>query len=189
MTTPGPPLGFKTSHKRYISKDRVLLKQLENALQPGTSRQERLRVSNLLRQHFSARATGFLVPLNRYLTSLIPTPQSSPNIPSEGPGPALRIQRGPSTSSTSSPSSRLEVSGPRRGASPQKRMAPFSSDDMLASLQRYGSPLPFKSTSKRKEFYERWLRTNAFGAWLMREEEIVKRVLADREKNVAAIGH
>jgi len=66
-------------------------------------------------------------------------------------------------------------------------MAPFNPDDMLASLQRYGSPLPFKSTGKRKEFYERWLRTNTFGAWLMREEEIVKRVLANRE-NVAAAG-
>lgn len=166
VSSPGPPPGFKTSHKRYISKDRPLLKELENALRAGVSRNERLHVSNLLRKHFAERANGLMVPLNRYLTSLIPTPNSSPLIPGQVPE-----TRGTTTAT----SGRLLRAPPR-----SQRMAPFNATDMLASLQRYGSPVPFKSTAKRREFYERWLRTNAFSAWLMREEEIVMRVLAER---------
>lgn len=168
ISSPGPAPGFKTSHKRYISKDRVLLKELENAVRAGISKNERLRVSNLLRKHFASRANGLLVPLNRYLTSLIPTPNSSPAIPAqvpEGSKPATGLKSG-------------HLAAPE--GSPLPRMAPFSSDDMMASLQRYGSPVPFKSMAKRREFYERWLRTNAFSAWLMREEEIVMRVLAEK---------
>jgi hypothetical protein len=36
MTIAGPAPGWKTTtHKRYTSKDRLLLKQLETALRPG----------------------------------------------------------------------------------------------------------------------------------------------------------
>jgi hypothetical protein len=167
----GPTPGFKTSHRRYISKERILLGELETVMRPGVSRKERLRVSNLLRQHFAARANGLLVPLNRYLTSLIPTPNSSPAIPSQVPESSRRTMTGGQVHMTD---------GKKLTSTPIQRMAPFNPGDMLASLQRYGSPLQWKSTARRKEFYERWLRTNAFSAWLMREEGIVTRVLAER---------
>jgi hypothetical protein len=36
MTITGPPAGWKTkTHKRYITKDRTLLKQLEDACEGG----------------------------------------------------------------------------------------------------------------------------------------------------------
>jgi hypothetical protein len=168
VNSPGPTPGFKTSHRRYISKDRALLKELETAMRAGASRKECLHVSNLLRQHFASRANGLLVPLNRYLTSLIPTPGSSPAIPALVPESSRGTMPG------------HMASGRNLTSAPSQRMAPFNSADMLASLQRYGSPLQWKSTARRKEFYERWLRTNAFSAWLMREEGIVMRVLAER---------
>jgi hypothetical protein len=199
QSAPGPPLGFKTTHRRYISKDRALLKQLENALRPGTGRPERLRVSDLLRQHFAARATALLVPLNRYLTSLIPTPSTTPLVPQETPsqlarGSSARVTvtaagigstsrapvRPPQPTTTTTP---IMPTMPNQPAQRQK-MAAFSPNDMLASLQKYGSPLPFKSQSRQREFYERWMRTNAFSAWLMREESIVERVLAERLEKV-----
>jgi len=140
----GPAPGWKTkTHKRYISKDRTLLKELEEALQ-GSER-TKMQASLILRRHFCSRTAALLVPLNRYLTTLIPSPAES--------------------------------------ASPKlsSRMRPFNTTNFLASLKAYGSPLPFRSTSKRKEFYERWLKTPAFGLWLGHQEEIVQRVLAARK--------
>ncbi|KAG8905904.1 hypothetical protein FRB99_007984 [Tulasnella sp. 403] len=83
----GPPPGFHSKHRRFISKDRALLKRLEEALLKG-------------------------------------------------------------------------------GAA--------------ASLKTHGSPLPFRSNSKQKEFYERWLRTPAFGVWLTERVEEVQAVLKTR---------
>ncbi len=58
------------------------------------------------------------------------------------------------------------------------RLKPFSETAFFASLKANGSPLPFKSNAKRKEFYERWLRTKAFGVWIAGQEEVVNGVLA-----------
>ncbi|PSR72944.1 hypothetical protein PHLCEN_2v11181 [Hermanssonia centrifuga] len=58
------------------------------------------------------------------------------------------------------------------------RLKPFSETAFFASLKTNGSPLPFKSNAKRKEFYERWLRTKAFGVWIAGQEEVVNGVLA-----------
>lgn len=150
----GPPPGWKTPHKRYISKDRTLLKRLEASLRSG-DREAKHKASSLLRQHFHARTTAILVPLNRYLTSLIPTPLNpSPSTPSN----------------------------PRSSGSP--RIASFNRDKFFASLMAYGSPLPFKSAAKQQEFYQRWINTNAFSAWLMREERIVNAILADKVKTL-----
>ncbi|PVF98053.1 DUF1630-domain-containing protein [Serendipita vermifera] len=207
-SAPGPPLGFKTTHRRYISKDRALLAQLENALRAGTGRPERLRISDLLRQHFAARATALLVPLNRYLTSLIPTPIPAPSVP-QGPqgtpsqragGSSIRGRAGtgpttalPSTKQAASVRPPATTTTTTTSTTPdptptptKQKMAAFNPTDMLASLQKHGgSPLlPFKSQSRQREFYERWMRTNAFGAWLMREESIVERVLAERQDKI-----
>lgn len=70
---PGPAPGWKTKkHKRYISKDRVLLKQVEIACY-GDDR-TKLDTSLILRQHFSSRTTALITPLARYLNTLIPNP-------------------------------------------------------------------------------------------------------------------
>jgi len=155
MAIAGPVPGWKTkTHKRFISKDRLLLKQLEEA-QKG-SEQSKIETSLNLRRHFCSRTAALLVPLNRYLTTLIPSPAES--------------------ASSSGQSS---------------RMKPFSTTSFLASLKAYGSPLPFRSTSRRMEFYERWLKTPAFGLWLGRQEEIVQRVLhesSERRSSAPGIG-
>ncbi|KAI0370326.1 DUF1630-domain-containing protein [Pilatotrama ljubarskyi] len=137
----GPPPGWKTTHRRYTSRDHTLLKQLEHACRG--SLQAKRQASEALRQHFTSRTTALLVPLQRYLQSLIPTPSES--------------------------RSNLANSG---------RLKPFSDAAFFASLKAHGSPLPFKSNAKQKEFYERWLRTPAFGLWLARQEEVVQGVLS-----------
>ena len=155
----GPTPGWKSTHKRYTSRDHALLKQLEQACKGsdhasefpnnspfcrGLTRlcgAERLG-SEALRQHFTTRTTALLVPLQRYLQSLIPTPSES--------------------------RSNLANAG---------RLKPFSDAAFFASLKTHGSPLPFKSKARQREFYERWLRTPAFGLWLARQEEVVQGVL------------
>lgn len=149
----GPPPGWRTPHKRYISKDHSLLKRLEASLHSG-DREAKYKASALLRQHFHARTTAILVPLNRYMTSLIPTLSHS----------SLSALSNP-------PSSRLP------------RIASFNRDKFFASLKTHGSPLPFKSAAKQQEFYQRWINTNAFSAWLMREEKIINVILADKVKD------
>lgn len=134
---PGPAPGWKTkTHKRYISKDRALLKTLEKACQKDEKAQ--IEVSMALRRHFTSRTTEFLVPLNRYLNTLIPAPSA---------------------------------------ASGSRKLKPFNDANFFASLKIHGSPLPFKSSGKQKEFYERWLRCPGFGLWLAKQEEVVEGVL------------
>jgi hypothetical protein len=67
--------------------------------------------------------------------------------------------------------------GSGSGAGEPARLRPFSSADFITSLKAHGAALPFKA-GKRTEFYERWLRTPAFGVWLARQEELVSGVLA-----------
>ncbi|KAI0925944.1 hypothetical protein AcW1_008239 [Taiwanofungus camphoratus] len=133
----GPLPGWKSrTHKRYVSRDRALLQQLQAAC-VGSDRAKR-DASALLRQHLSSRTSAFLVPLQRYLQTLIPTPAE---------------------------------------AAQMLRLKPFSERDFLVSLRGHGTPLPFKSARKAKEFYTRWIRTPAFGVWIAHQEEVVQRVL------------
>lgn len=94
-----------------------------------------------------------LVPLNRYLTTLIPSPSPLQLPPDSNQPPRLK---------------------------------PFNTANFLASLKTHGAPLPFKSTAKQKEFYERWLKTPAFGLWLGREEGIVQEVLRESARRASA---
>ncbi|EIM91458.1 DUF1630-domain-containing protein [Stereum hirsutum FP-91666 SS1] len=261
----GPPPGWKTkTHKRYISKDKILFVQMEDALRGGS--QTMLTASNDLRRHFSARTSELLVPLNRYLNTLIPSPSetirhhaqyetlqqmtfvrapspSSESVlsststattalaatsPSHSPmtgfsaSPASqptahsnqlhphqesssaqstsnlssslsRLSTSPSSSASSRPasshilasSSSPSIHPPTRSPSlpPTQRplrLKPFSQHAFLSSLKTHGSPLPFRSKAKEREFYERWLRTPAFGMWLARQEEVVEKVLRER---------
>ncbi|KAJ6608667.1 hypothetical protein B0H10DRAFT_1815325 [Mycena sp. CBHHK59/15] len=152
----GPVPGWKTrTHTRYVSKDRALLRRLEDACARGSER-ERLDASLELRRHFHARTTEMLVPLTRYLHTLIPTP----------------AERAASSASASASSSSTSVAS-------APRMRTFSAPAFLASLKTGagGAALPFRSTARRREFYERWLRTPAFGVWLGLQEGIVQGVL------------
>ncbi|KAF9468198.1 hypothetical protein BDZ94DRAFT_849450 [Collybia nuda] len=142
----GPIPGWKTkTHRRYISKDRVLLKMLELACH-GDDR-ARLDASLALRRHFCSRTTALITPLARYLNTLIPSPS--------------------------------EVAAARASRN-LLRLKPFNSVNFFSSLKTHGSTLPFKSTSKRATFYERWLKTPAFGLWLAQQEQIVQGVLQER---------
>ncbi|TBU63105.1 hypothetical protein BD310DRAFT_945520 [Dichomitus squalens] len=136
----GPPPGWRSTHRRYTSRDRTLLKQLETACRG--SEQAKREASEALRQHLTSRTNALLVPLQRYLQTLIPTPSES-----------------------------------RSNLSVPARLKAFQDAAFFASLKAHGSPLPFKSSSKQREFYERWLRTPAFGLWLARQEEVVQGVL------------
>ena len=60
------------------------------------------------------------------------------------------------------------------------RLKPFNSAHFFKCLKSHGSTLPFLSTSKRAEFYERWLKTPAFGLWLAQQEHIVENVLNEK---------
>lgn len=110
------------------------------------------RAVQLLRQHFAQRASEVLVPLNRYFTSLISS-SSSPN-----PNPSL------STSSSKAAGS----------------LPPFLPSAFFASLKQHGSPLPFRTRAKQKEFYERWLRSPAFAVWMRERDEEARNVLGGR---------
>lgn len=133
-----------------------------------TQCQTELEASEALREHFASRTTAFLVPLQRYLNTLIPTPadRSAPPTPT------------PSSANFHSPAGTVQSGTRRPFVQAQLRMKPFNESAFFASLKANGSPLPFKSSAKRREFYERWLRTNAFGVWLAGQEEVVNKVLA-----------
>ncbi|KAL1687077.1 hypothetical protein GGG16DRAFT_63060 [Schizophyllum commune] len=152
QATAGPRPGWKTkTHKRYVSKDRSLLKQLESACEKG-GEVNLLQASLLLRRHFCTRTTELLLPLSRYLNTLIPTPAE-----------VASAQSGWSTPYHSPPPLRLK---------------PFNTTHFFASLKAHGTTLPFRSSGKRVEFYERWLKTPAFGLWLAQQEEVVIDVLS-----------
>ncbi|KAI0806300.1 hypothetical protein BC629DRAFT_1282804 [Irpex lacteus] len=160
----GPPPGWTTkTHKRHVSKDSALLKRLQDALH-GDERAQ-LEASEALREHFASRTTAFLVPLQRYLNTLIPTHADRSTTPSPTP-----------SSATFAPSGHT-LAVPTPFAPP--RLKPFNENAFFASLKANGSPLPFKSSAKRKDFYEKWLRTRAFGLWLAAQEEVVNRVLSE----------
>ncbi|KAI9568201.1 hypothetical protein HD554DRAFT_2100798 [Boletus coccyginus] len=137
----GPSPGWTTkTHRRYVSKDRQLLKSLEKGCAGHEA--EQIQASLDMRRHFCARTNAMLVPLNRYLNTLMPSP--------------------------------LE-----RNAG-QARLKPFSSSDFLASLKKSPSALPFKSSSKQKEYYDKWLRSPAFWLWLAHQEEVIGELLREK---------
>jgi hypothetical protein len=158
LAGPGPSPGWKTkTHKRYTSKDRQLLQTLESTAGSGNTKAcesqpaSRALCDGLLilfvlvaeasfnlRRHFSSRSAALLVPLNRYLNTLIPRPSE---------------------------------------ASTDLRLKSFNNANFFASLKTHGAVLPFKSSAKQREFYERWLRSPAFGMWLARQEDLVSRTL------------
>ncbi|KAL7413136.1 hypothetical protein BDY24DRAFT_341111 [Mrakia frigida] len=65
------PDGFKSKRKRHVDKDPELLKRLEAVVASGGAGD--FSANNDLRFHFADLTEKFLVPLNRYFASLIPT--------------------------------------------------------------------------------------------------------------------
>jgi len=146
----GPAPGWKTKkHKRYISKDRVLLNQLDITFH-GDGR-SKLDASLTLRQHFCSRTTALITPVARYLNTLIPNPTEVTQ--------ARKIGR-------------------------TLRLKPFNSASFFTSLKTHGGTLPFRSNTKRTEFYERWLKTPGFGLWLAQQERIVEGVLRENIQQI-----
>lgn len=154
----GPAPGWKTkTHRRYISKDHGLLKQIEHACSQGNDEMRKfillvflqsthfrlswsgLEASLNLRRHFLSRSTQLITPLARYLNTLIPTPTEVKH--------ARKASEVPPTPPTPSTPSTI----PNHSL----RLKPFNSANFFASLKTHGSILPFKSSSKKTEFYER----------------------------------
>ena len=130
-----------------------------------------MEASLALRRHFCSRSAQLITPLARYLNTLIPSPTE------------VQHARKASTFQTSSstPHSSLPTPAPTPQSTPRipipsitvptissalpythnhqrlLRLKPFNNTNFFASLKAHGSILPFKSTSKRTEFYERWV--------------------------------
>ncbi|CAE6480717.1 unnamed protein product [Rhizoctonia solani] len=178
--TLGPTPGYHTNHNRYISKDRALLKRLEAAIKEGPVAQ--LQMEMILRQHFAQRSQQLLAPLNRYFSNLLPKPTNyspSPSLHAPSPAPSFNVLS-PGSSVAPSPAVRPLTTSP---APPSVvlsdvRVKPFNSKDFFASLKTHGAQLPFRSASKQKEFYERWLKSPAFGAWISGRVDAAQNVLA-----------
>lgn len=156
--------------------------------------------SRALREHFSGRTAALLVPLNRYLNTLLPAPPTRSAVSAAPPPPstaALASASFTSFTSLASGASTSFASGPSAAPSPMPsptplaatapagyapapagpaRLKPFSTPAFLASLSAPGAaaPLPFKSSARRREFYARWVRSPAFALWLARQEEVVR---------------
>ena len=94
-----------------------------------------------LRRHFLSRSAQLITPLARYLNTLIPSPSEVKH--------ARKASEFPSTTTTT----------PTSSSTAQKnlglRLKPFNPANFFASLKTHGSILPFKSTRKKIEFYER----------------------------------
>ena len=139
-----------------------------------------MEASLSLRRQFLSRSIQLITPLARYLNTLIPSPTEVKRAQKASELPPM-----PSTPSTA--------------ANHGLRLKPFNPTNFFASLKTHGSILPFRSTSKMTEFYERyvfsilflyliylnsfanfrWLKSPAFGTWLAQQEQIVQTVLND----------
>ncbi|CAE6456451.1 unnamed protein product [Rhizoctonia solani] len=180
--TLGPAPGYHTNHNRYISKDRALLKRLEASVKEGHTIQSQMTA--LLRQHFAQRSQQLLAPLNRYFSNLLPKPTDSnhspnPSLHAPSPSPSFHVLS-PGSSVAASPATRpMTVSPvPSSVVVSDVRVKPFNSKDFFASLKTHGAQLPFRSAAKQKEFYERWLKSPAFGAWISGRVDAAQSVLA-----------
>ncbi|CEL55301.1 Protein DENND6B OS=Homo sapiens GN=DENND6B PE=2 SV=1 [Rhizoctonia solani AG-1 IB] len=178
--TLGPKPGYHTNHNRYISKDRALLKRLEAAIKEGPAAQSEIAI--VLRQHFAQRSQQLLTPLNRYFSNLLPKPTDhspSPSLHAPSPSPSFHLLSQGSSVAASPATRPLTASPAPSSVIPSDvRVKPFNSKDFFASLKTHGAQLPFRSASKQKEFYERWLKSPAFGAWISGRVDAAQSVMA-----------
>ncbi|SJX60483.1 uncharacterized protein SRS1_10102 [Sporisorium reilianum f. sp. reilianum] len=164
--------GFTTKRKRRISKDRQLLKRLQDlaatAAKTGTDDAVQAAIASAnvtMRRYFADLTERFLSPLNRYVASLVPA-SFDLGSPSEVP-----------------------------------KIRPFNTTDFLASLKAHGTPLAIRSrslptgASVRQSLYLDFLRCPNFSLWLhsrvaAAEEEQRRRYIASlMQGDVTAFGH
>lgn len=139
-----------------------------------------------LRRHFCSRSTQLIAPLARYLNSLIPSPtevhharkatmtlstytptlssSSFNDSPAASPmstysSPAFKSSISGTSISSSTPSGSPYIGAKGHGP---LQLKPFNTAHFFASLKAHGTTLPFKSTSKRTEFYERYIPVRIF---------------------------
>lgn len=163
--------GFTTKRKRRISKDRQLLKRLQDlaasAAKSGGDESVQAAISSAnvtMRRYFADLTERFLSPLNRYVASLVP---ASFDLASPSEVPKIR---------------------------------PFNTTDFLASLKAYGTPLAIRSrslptgASVRQGLYLDFLKCPNFSLWLhsrvaAAEEEQRRRYIASLlQGDVTAFG-
>ncbi|PWZ02584.1 DUF1630-domain-containing protein [Testicularia cyperi] len=166
--------GFTTKRKRRISKDRQLLKKLQDLAascsksekEGGTADAAACNSANILmRRYFADLTERFLAPLNRYVASLVPA-----NFDLASPSEAPKIR-------------------------------PFNTTDFLASLKVHGTPLALRSRSLptgaavRQSLYTDFLKCPNFSLWLhsrvaAAEEEQRRRYIATLiQGDVTTFGH
>lgn len=165
--------GFTTKRKRRISKDRQLLKKLQDlatsaakAGRDDAAIQAAISAANVtMRRYFADLTERFLSPLNRYVASLVP---ASFDLASPSEVPKIR---------------------------------PFNTVDFLASLKAHGTPLAIRSrslptgASVRQGLYLDFLKCPNFSLWLhsrvaAAEEEQRRRYIASlMQGDVTAFGH
>nr|XP_031861745.1 uncharacterized protein CI109_002978 [Kwoniella shandongensis]KAA5528817.1 hypothetical protein CI109_002978 [Kwoniella shandongensis] len=146
------PEGFVSRRHRSVSKDRALLKKLELLVTEG--KLDDPEGNEALRTHFQQLTERFLVPLNRYFQTLVPTLST----PTPSPIPAS-----PLSTYSSASNSHLGTTSIR----------PFSLPAFLTHLRNHGpNPLAFKtkglSTKSRVEsdFYASFCMSATFARWL-----------------------
>ncbi|WVF73087.1 hypothetical protein IAT40_007906 [Kwoniella sp. CBS 6097] len=169
------PEGFLSRRHRSVQKDRPLLKRLETLAAEGNL--DDPEGNEALRTHFQQLTERFLVPLNRYFQTLVPTLSTSPN-PSPVPSPVISHST-PSTSTT-------HTAGAIR---------PFSLPAFLSHLRNHGpNPLAFKtkglSTKSRVEndFYASFCMSPTFARWLEARVDSLGLALNAHSANGAAGG-
>ena len=109
-----------------------------------------------------ARKTSTLTP--SLSSSAFPSPAASPMSTFSSPAFKSNTSRS-SLASTSIPSSPVPTTTLPSARPPRSpylahrslQLKPFNSDHFFASLKAHGSTLPFKSTAKRTQFYERYV--------------------------------
>lgn len=165
--------GFTTKRKRRISKDRALLKRLQDlATLAAKSGNDDAAVAAAIasanvtmRRYFADLTERFLSPLNRYVASLVPA-SFDLSSPSEVP-----------------------------------KIRPFNNVDFLSSLKLHGTPLAIRSrslptgASVRQGLYTDFLKCPNFSLWLhsrvaAAEEEQRRRYIASLlQGDVTTFGH
>ncbi|WVR00265.1 hypothetical protein IAU59_007408 [Kwoniella sp. CBS 9459] len=147
------PEGFLSRRHRSVQKDRPLLKRLETLAAEGNL--DDPEGNEALRTHFQQLTARFLVPLNRYFQTLVPTLSTSPN-PSPIPSPVIPHPTGPTSTTHSS------------GA-----IRPFSLPAFLSHLRNHGpNPLAFKTkglsmkSRVENDFYASFCMSPTFARWL-----------------------
>ncbi|WVR07677.1 hypothetical protein IAU60_004719 [Kwoniella sp. DSM 27419] len=163
-TSPAPPAptvikdtpeGFISRRHRSVQKDRTLLKRLEALAAEG--KVDDPEGNEALRTHFQQLTERFLVPLNRYFQTLVPTLSSPGASPTSGP-----------SSTVPSPGGHTPSIGHTSGA-----IRPFSIPSFLSHLRNHGpNPLTFRTkglSSKSRvesDFYASFCMSPTFAKWL-----------------------